>query len=102
MGLFDGVTGYFGTAPADGQVAPVTAVDANGVPVEEKKDQNAEQLGGGRRRKMKKQCGGSFHPYTPSDSASTASVFKGGRRRRTRKSRKVHRKSHKKSYRKKR
>lgn len=60
---------------------------------------SATQVGpptGGRR---KKQCGGSFHPYTEdSNSASTASIFKGGRRN---KSRKVHRKVHRKSHNKK-
>ena len=63
--------------------------------------ESAPSAVGGRR---KKQRGGSFHPYTPSsDLSSTASAFKGGRRRRTRKSRKTYRKkSHRKSHRKRR
>ena len=59
--------------------------------------ENGVQAGG--KRKSKRQCGGSFRPYTPSsDLSSTASSFKGGRRRKTRKSykKKSRRKSHRK------
>jgi hypothetical protein len=56
---------------------------------------------GGKRKSKRRQCGGSFHPYTPSSNlASTASSFKGGRRRKSRKSYK--KKSRRKSYRKRR
>lgn len=113
--LFGSVTGAFGSAaqsaanvaPSNGvsswfsnQLSSTTSVDANGMPTEKDEETPAEQFGGRRRRKMKKQCGGSFHPYTPSsDLSSTASAFKGGRRKRTYR-KKSHRKSHKKSHRK--
>ncbi len=78
-------------------------VDENGVPIKiQKLEGDVGVIGGGRRkRKSKRQCGGSFHPYTPSSNlASTASSFKGGRRRKSRKSYK--KKSRRKSYRKRR
>jgi hypothetical protein len=61
--------------------------------------QTVQPTVGGRRIRRRKQCGGSFHPYTEhSNSASTASVFKGGRKRRTRKSYKKNKKSRRKSH----
>jgi len=61
--------------------------------------ENGVVQAGGKRRSKRRQCGGSFHPYTPSSNlASTASSFKGGRRRKSRKSykKKSRRKSHRK------
>jgi len=99
-GLKNSVTGAVPTNGASSwfsnPLSSAPAVDANGMPIKEDEKQLV-QLGGRRRRK--RQCGGSFHPYTPSsDLSSTASVFKGGRRKTYRK--KSHRKSHKKSHRK--
>jgi len=104
-GLGNSVTGAFGSATQSAaNVAPSNGLSSFFGKADEKEQDtpapgsatNAGPPTGGRRRK---QCGGSFHPYTPSsDLSSTASVFKGGKRKTYRK--KSHRKSHKKSRRK--
>jgi hypothetical protein len=105
-GLGNSVTGAFGSAAQSAaNVAPSNGLSSFFGKADEKEQDtpapgSATNAGppavGGRR---KKQCGGSFRPYTPSsDLSSTASVFKGGKRKTYRK--KSHRKSHKKSRRK--
>lgn len=91
-GMFSGLFGATAPAPKEEEQLNGVANGANGV----NGVANGVQAGG--KRKSKRQCGGSFHPYTQTDSASTASSFKGGRRRKTRKSykKKSRRKSHRK------
>ena len=63
-------------------------VDENGNPVEKK---GALGIFGGKRRvkKSKKMRGGAFRPLMAASLASTASPFRGGRRRKTRRTRRA-------------
>ena len=85
---------WFSKIPSFGSSEPAIGPDGN--PVERKSFGSYFGLGGKRHRKKTRMRGGSFRPFVARSVAATASPFKGGRRRKTRRTKRRTRKGSRK------